>query len=704
MVALTVVLVFAASSAGLATGAQIAPHPVSGQDALDRIGDRLHTVASFNRMSPADLTRLLESDPHLYVDPDGALLYMDPAPTHPDTSEQTLPETSQSEAFGLNSKPGAPRTIYLDFDGHTLTNTAWNGTNVPNGFQVLPFDSNGNPSTFSSQELATIKAIWERVAEDFAPFDVNVTTQYPGEDAIHRSNQADQLYGTRVVITSSPASLFCNGCGGVAYVGVFNRTGTTHSYYQPAWCFSGSFGGSAKNLAECISHEAGHNLGLGHDGVVGGASYYSGHTPWAPIMGTGYSQPVSQWSKGEYSNANNLQDDLAVMASYGLPERADDHGNSTGTATRFAGYAEGHISSQHDSDFFQFIAGSSGTATIHAAPAPVGPNLDIHLTLYSSNGTQLAEANPTVSRVNASVASGLDAVINHPMAAGQTYYMRVRGTGHGNGVTGYTSYASIGAFSLAVSGVDSYQPVDSVGLVDPATGQWFLRDGTTGETTSFYYGVPGDIPFMGDWNGDGIATPGLYRQSTGFVYLRNSNTTGAANLSFHFGNPGDIPLIGDFNGNGSDTVSVYRPSTGQVFIMNSLPAQGGSPVADITYHFGNPGDKPFAGDFNGDGVDTVGLHRESTGLVYFRNTHTHGNAHDQFYFGDPGDHIVAGKWLPGATADTVGIFRPSVAWFYLRHANTQGVADQAFPYGNGTLKPVYGYFGSLPGGFEPPPG
>jgi hypothetical protein len=65
---------------------------------------------------------------------------------------------------------------------------------------------------------------------------------------------------------------------------------------------------------------------------------------------------------------------------------------------------------------------------------------------------------------------------------------------------------------------------------------------------------------MGDWNCDGVQTPGLYRQSDGFVYLRNSNTQGVADITFFFGNPGDVPIAGDFNGNGCDTVSIYRPS------------------------------------------------------------------------------------------------------------------------------------------------
>ncbi len=235
--------------------------------------------------------------------------------------------------------------------------------------------------------------------------------------------------------------------------------------------------------------------------------------------------------------------------------------------------------------------------------------------------------------------------------------------------------------------------LDSVGLVDPASGVWRLRN-AIGTVTTFYYGNPGDYPFVGDWDCDGVETPGLYRQSDGYVYLRNSNTQGIADIRFFFGNPGDIPLAGDFNGDGCDTVSIYRPSEGRVFVINKLGANdGGLGAAEVDYYFGNPGDKPFVGDFNGNGIETVGLHRETTGLVYFRNSHTQGNADNQFYFGDPGDRLVAGDWIRSGI-DTPALFRPSNTTMYFRHSNTQGNADDQFVWGQPSWLPVAGYFGS----------
>ena len=226
-----------------------------------------------------------------------------------------------------------------------------------------------------------------------------------------------------------------------------------------------------------------------------------------------------------------------------------------------------------------------------------------------------------------------------------------------------------------------------LGLVDTTTGLWKVGGG------AFYYGDPGDYPFVGDWDGDGVDTPGLYRQSDGYVYLRNSNTQGIADIKFFFGDPGDVPIAGDFNGDGFDTVSIYRPSNQTFYIINELgSSDAGLGAAEFSFMFGDPGDEPFAGDLNGDGIDEVGLHRDTTGLVYYRNTLTTGIADVSFIWGDPADIVFAGNWN-GDKTDTVGLLRHSDSTFYWRNTNTQGVADgSALVAGGSTDAPVAGTF------------
>jgi hypothetical protein len=260
-------------------------------------------------------------------------------------------------------------------------------------------------------------------------------------------------------------------------------------------------------------------------------------------------------------------------------------------------------------------------------------------------------------------------------------------------VVGVVLAAASQSTATAASEADSY------GLVDPASGVWHLYEAGT-EVGRFYFGNPGDHPFMGDWDCDDVDTPGLYRRSDGYVYLRNSNTQGNADVSFFFGDPGDVPIAGDFNGDGCDTVSIYRPSNQTFYITNELGTNdGGLGAAEYSYVFGNPGDLPFVGDFNGNGQDTPGLHRASTGLVYYRITNTTGVADNSFVYGNPGDRFVTGDWN-GNGADSPGLFRPADATTYLRYENSQGNADAHYPGGFPFYLPVAGRFGEVT---NPPP-
>jgi hypothetical protein len=186
---------------------------------------------------------------------------------------------------------------------------------------------------------------------------------------------------------------------------------------------------------------------------------------------------------------------------------------------------------------------------------------------------------------------------------------------------------------------------------------------------------------MGDWDCDGTDTPGLYRRSDGYVYLRNSNTQGVADIGFFFGNPGDLPLVGDFNGDGCDTVSLYRPSEGRFYVIDHLGfGDAGLGVAEHSYYFGDPGDTPFMGDWDGDGIETPGLRRSSNGFVYLRHSNTQGAADVEYFYGDPGDIVFTGDWDADGD-DTLGLYRSSTGAVYLRNTNSTGVADHTFGVG-----------------------
>ena len=442
-----------------------------GAAAIEHLGSRLPAVAAANGLSTASLRSHLLTDASLRIDTDDRLLYVDPArvaASSPATS--WLDGTGNTTAtFTEHSKPGSARTIYLDFGGRTISGTAWNTSVVGESCYTDAYDADG-VAGFSSEELKSIYSIWQRVAEDYAPFDVDVTTEQPPGDRLTRAGSTDDIYGTTVVITSRSGVYTCN-CGGVAYLGVFDDTS---DFYKPALVFWDALGASEKNVAEAISHEAGHNMGLGHDGTAS-TGYYTGHgsgaTGWAPIMGVGYYQALVQWSRGQYSGANNVQDDYTVMQGNGLPLRPDDHGGSVSPASTMSRSdvngvstfdAEGVIERPGDVDAFAFYA-AAGTATVTLSPAARSANLDAVVELRNAAGQVLASANP-LEAVNASLSIVLPASGN--------YYVSVKGSGKGDPLlTGYSDYGSLGQYALTVMAASSVgQPPTAALAANPTSG------------------------------------------------------------------------------------------------------------------------------------------------------------------------------------------------------------------------------------------
>lgn len=245
--------------------------------------------------------------------------------------------------------------------------------------------------------------------------------------------------------------------------------------------------------------------------------------------------------------------------------------------------------------------------------------------------------------------------------------------------------ASLSALLLAAAPAGAATAGPEIGQFDPSTGHWHMRD-AVGATHSFFFGVPGDVPLLGDWDCDGVDTVGMYRPTNGYVYLRNSNTQGVADLDFFYGTAGDIPLAGDWNGDGCDTLAIYR--AGRVFVRDTL----GTGVADYDFFFGIPGDRPFAGDFDGDGISTVGLYRAGTGFAYLRDSNTSGVADLEFFYGTTSDRILVGDWDRNGT-ETVGIFRPAESRFYLSNTNATVTADRDLRFGESHYLPIAGRLG-----------
>jgi hypothetical protein len=271
---------------------------------------------------------------------------------------------------------------------------------------------------------------------------VFVTTEYRGEAELTRSNGGDQAYGVRALV--SPIGNYFGNPGGIAYVGVFNETG---DYYKPALIFPENLANNEKYIAEAISHEVGHTLGLNHDGTST-SDYYQGQGNWAPIMGVGYYEPITQWSKGEYANANNQQDDLTVISQHGISFLPDDFGNSIATAFALSKTnisVDGLIGRTADVDFFSFQT-SAGAAQINVTPWQRGADLHFTVSIYDGSGVLLT------NREGSDSSSGVQPVSIRQNLNSGTYYVSIQGKGSGNPLTtGYSDYASLGHYTLAIT-------------------------------------------------------------------------------------------------------------------------------------------------------------------------------------------------------------------------------------------------------------
>ena len=438
-----------------------------------------------------------------------------------------------TDTFSLNSRPTATKTIYLDFTGHVTTGTPWQ---QGASFTTPAFSLDSDFGSFSDPERILLQDVWSRVAEDFSPFDVNVTTQEPPLDDLRKTVGSDDRWGMRVVIGGDGS--WMSGAAGVAYLNSFNA-----STDNPCFVFAGQWWKENRTfMATCISHEVGHTLGLRHDGY-NGSEYYdgrgSGETSWGPIMGNPSSQNLTQWSRGDYGGATNTEDDVTIITTRnGFGYRPDDHGDTATQATVApaapAFTFSGIVSAATDIDVFSFVTDGKIEATIN--PPAVGANVDVLATITNSEGIVIATSNP-FDRIAASFSLTVPA---------GTYYLSVRGTGAGDvNAQGYSAYGSIGQYTV------SAQVSSSQGVLAIAATAAQMLEGNSG-TTPFTFTVTRSGATAGissvDWAvvGSGVL-PASPEDFAGGALPRGTIVFGAGEVSktISIGVAGDVFVEGD---------------------------------------------------------------------------------------------------------------------------------------------------------------
>jgi hypothetical protein len=261
---------------------------------------------------------------------------------------------------------------------------------------------------------------------------------------------------------ATAVSTACSGaCSGIALLDTFDDTWRTDAYLEPAWVFSSMTSQSPVLTAHTVAHEVGHTFGLSHDGDAT-HSYYGGQSNWFPLMGSS-ARAIGQFSEGEYTGANNTEDDLAMIAANGAPLRPDDHSDLTLLAEPLAtgSVVGGVISTRSDRDVFAVDHDCATDLTARATGIGAGASLDLSVTVLAADGSTVGTADPTSGQITSVwpyVPTGIDATLTVP-AANALYYVVVDGVGKGDPATnGYSDYGSIGQYELGISGCDGSMP------------------------------------------------------------------------------------------------------------------------------------------------------------------------------------------------------------------------------------------------------
>ena len=202
-----------------------------------------------------------------------------------------------------------------------------------------------------------------------------------------------------------------------------------------------------------------------------------------------------------------------------------------------------------------------------------------------------------------------------------------------------------------------------------STGTWWVMD-QDGSTTTEAFGLDGDRPAPGDYDGDGKTDFCVFRPSDGNWYLLKSGSGNAFSV-MPFGNNGDEPAAADYNGDGKTEFGLFRPSNNTWYLQDTTQGYLGSWV------FGAAGDKPVSSDYDGDGKADIAVWRNGTATWYVLQSSD--SAWNVVPWGAAGDKPVAGDYDGDGKTD-FAVWQANNNW-YIRKSSTPTAPGSTMTWG-----------------------
>jgi hypothetical protein len=527
----------------------------------------------------------------------------------------------------LNSRPGAPDILFLDFNGNAAF--TWNNRNAAgtlqatavhgpggNNVPVPAFSLDADLNNFSEWDLDAIQQIWRDVAGKYAMFNVNVTTVDP-------NSRADGVV-VHVLFGGSDDDWNNGNNGGIASIGAYNESNednTCFVFSRDLNVYNSTMpvGGIDENfLMETAAHEAGHVYGLTHQRQGNGgtpnvvvAEYYTGDAKRIPVMGaansySGFSKRQIWWKTNMepgQKSPDTIVDDLNVLDNAGLDYAADDYNGPTTPTTALAIINQtstvsqpGIINSVLDQDAFRFTAGGP-IAQFQVDSQLDGDMLacDISLRAYPSFAT--ISSGVTVSRGTLSATLSVTG-----LSPGTSYAIVVSGR--------FTDIGDLGGYNITGT-----------------TGAFAAFNANSGHVDVFGYGNLNNNIHVRINSGGGMVITNTLPSGTGTFIYPAFETSGL-----------DI-----FLGTGSDIITVEK--LGPFPAPVTVNGGGGTNTLKVQ------GSVTTANSFTLTGNRIVWAAGSTTGGGTVLTTMDTANVNVEVYGGNTGNAFIArNTWLPGGPA------------------------------------------------------